>query len=299
MALIIPTAVSTYGDATRTSGRFQKYILAQFRSDADLEWVRRTRSKLVKAELKFGDIKDNRPTLKKDQRLWAQIEKGVGQGSIIVIDPGEYEPLAKDSLLKADIERAGSKMKAIVDACTSEVLAGTPIAYLPSELSKAMEWETTEITSLDKFRPESLAKALGGSLKHAVIFAARAHAIFDVGLLDNATHTSDAFKSPRLARVILPEILSTARFFDTEYPLSVTMLNEAVNLIASAVEETFPDLRRTSDSPLVIETDSRGYDELQASDVAAGWAREMLELADARSLGTQFERVWLNGRRIK
>ncbi len=39
MALIIPTAVSTYGDATKTSGPFQKYILAQFRSDADLEWA--------------------------------------------------------------------------------------------------------------------------------------------------------------------------------------------------------------------------------------------------------------------
>jgi len=33
--------------------------------------------------------------------------------------------------------------------------------------------------------------------------------------------------------------------------------------------------------------------------VAAGWAREMLELSDARTLGAQFERVWLNGRRIK
>src|ERR1700688_4076326 len=118
MALIIPTAVSTYGDATKTSDRFQKYILAQFRSDADLEWVRRTRSKLVKAELKFGDIKDNRPSLRKDQNLWAQIEKGVGQGTIIVIDPGEYEPLARETLLKADVEKAGSEIRAIVDACT-------------------------------------------------------------------------------------------------------------------------------------------------------------------------------------
>jgi hypothetical protein len=225
VALIIPTAVSTYGDATRTSDRFQKYILAQFRSDADLEWVRRTRSKLVKSELKFGDIKENRPSLKKDQHLWAQIEKGVGQGTIIVIDPGEYEPLAKDTLVKADIERSGSEIRAILDACTSEVLAGTPIAYLPSELHRALNWETTEITSLDRFQPERLAAALGGSLRHAVIFAARAHAIFDVSLLDTATRTSDALRSPRLARVILPELLSTARIFDTEHPVSVAMLN--------------------------------------------------------------------------
>ena len=81
--------------------------------------------------------------------------------------------------------------------------------------------------------------------------------------------------------MILPEILSTVRFFDTELPVSVTMLNEAVDVIAAAVEESFPDLGRRSDKQLVLETDSRGYDELQASDVAAGWAREMLELADA------------------
>jgi hypothetical protein len=75
--------------------------------------------------------------------------------------------------------------------------------------------------------------------------------------------------------------------------------NDAVNVIASAVEEAYPDFDEMSDRPLVIETDSRGYDELQASDVAAGWAREMLDLTDARSLGAQFERVWVNGRRIK
>jgi hypothetical protein len=299
MALIIPTAVSTYGDATKTSGRFQKYILAQFRSDADLEWVRRTRSKLIKSELKYGDIKENRPTLKKDRDLWSQIEKGVGQGTIIVIDPGEYEPLARETLLKGDIEKAGSEIRAIVNVCTSEVLAGTPIAYLPEELHRALDWQTTEVTSLDRFKPDQLAKALGGSLKHAVVFAARAHAVFDVGLLDSARRTSDALKSPRLARVILPELLSTARFFDTEHPVSVDMLNEAVNVISSAMEDVFPDFDRKSDKPLVIETDSHGYDELQASDVAAGWAREMLELTDARALGAQFERVLVNGRRIK
>jgi hypothetical protein len=83
------------------------------------------------------------------------------------------------------------------------------------------------------------------------------------------------------------------------HPLSVDMSNEAVNLIYSAMEDVFPDFDRKSDEPLVIQTDSLGYDELQASDVAAGWAREMLELAEARVLGAQLEPVWVNGRRIK
>jgi hypothetical protein len=299
MALIIPTAVSTYGDATRTEGPFQKYVLAQFRSDADLEWVRRTRSKLVKAELKYKDFKEHRPTLRRDKELWSEIEKGVGQASIIVVDPGEYEPLAKETLLKEDVERAGTKEKAIIDACAIEVLAGTPLAYLPMELHKAVPLVESEITSLDAFTPTYLADALGRSLKHAVIFAARAHAIFDVRLLDMAKRTSDALRSPRLARIILPEVLSTTRYFDSEFPLSVELLNHAVDVISSTIEDTFPEFEEVSGKPLVIETDSRGYDELQASDVAAGWAREMLEFGEPHSLGACFERVWLNGLRIK
>lgn len=299
MALIIPTAVSTYGDATRTEGPFQKYILAQFRSDADLEWVRRTRSRLVKAELKFKDFKEHRPSLRKERELWALIEKGVGQASIIVVDPGEYEPIAKETLLKEDIERAGSAEKAIIDACAMEVLGGTPFAYLPMELHRAMDWVENKITSLAAFKPADLAEALGRNLKHSVIFAARAHAIFDVGLMDRAHKTSDAFISPRFARIILPEVLSTTRYFDSEFPLSVDLLNHAVEVIAAAIEDRFPELGDLPDKPLVIETDSRGYDELQASDIAAGWAREMLEVTEPHALGASFERVWLNGRRIK
>ncbi len=299
MALIIPTSASTFGDATKTSGPFQRYILAQFRSDADLEWIRRARSKLVKAELKWSDVKEARPSLKKDRDLWTRIEKGVGQATIVVIDPGAYEPLVRDTLDKVEIEKAGDETKAVVDACTSEVLAGTPIAYLPAELHKAVPWVSHQITSLEKFSPKEIADALGGGLKHAVIFAARAHAIFDVARLDESKSTTDALRSPRLARVILPEILSTARYFDIENPATVKLLNKAVDIIASAITGAFPGLGDIADQPLVIETDSKGYDELQASDVAAGWAREMLELSDAKNLGSQFERVWLNGKRIK
>lgn len=299
MALIIPTSVSTYGDATKTEGPNQKYVLAQFRSDANLEWLRMARSKLVKTELKYGDVKENRVSLRKDKSLWSSIEKGVGQATIIVIDPGEYVPLAKETLGKDDIERAGTEERAIVEACALEVLSGTPFAYLPLDLHRTIPWVAQEITSLEKFTPSDISESLGGSLRHAVIFAARAHAIFDVGALDAAKRTTDALRSPRLARVILPEILATSRYFDTEFPLSVKVLNQAVDLIAEAVEEAFPEFGDVSDDPLVIETDSRGYDELHASDVAAGWAREMLELSEVRTLGARFERVWVNGARLK
>jgi hypothetical protein len=77
------------------------------------------------------------------------------------------------------------------------------------------------------------------------------------------------------------------------------LLNSAVNAIADAFSEARDGAEEISDQPLVIESDSRGYDEIQAADISAGWAREMLELGDPHSLATRFERVRLNGERIK
>lgn len=300
MALIIPTSYSSFGDSTKTSGPSQRYVLAQVRSDAHLEWVQRVRSLLVKAELKFDDIRQNKPRLRKDPALWAQIENGVGQATIIVVDPGEYEPLVRETLQDIDIEKAGNESKAIVDACVSEVISGTPIAYLPQAIYRAVPWVDEKlVTTLERFTPAGILDALGGKLQHALIFAARAHAVFDVPSLDSAVRTTDAFLSPRAARVVLPEVLATLRSFDVENKNTADLLNSAVDAIAGAMEQAFEGADQISDEPLVIETDSRGHDELQAADIAAGWARDMLELGDARTLGTRFERVWLNGRRIK
>ena len=40
------------------------------------------------------------------------------------------------------------------------------------------------------------------------------------------------------------------------------MLNEAVHVIAATLEDVFPNFDRNADKLLLIETDSRGYDEL-------------------------------------
>jgi hypothetical protein len=300
MALIIPTSHSSFGDGTKTSGRFQRYVLAQVRSDADLNWVQRLRGLLVKQELKYNDVKEKKPRLQKNRELWSQIEKGIGQATIIVIDPGAYEPMVRDTLDSADIEKAGSEQKAVVDACVCEVLSGTPIAYLPYAIFQQVPWsDETTLTSLARFTPQGILQELDGQLQHALIFAARAHAVFDVASADMMTRTTDAFRSQRAARLILPEVLATARHFDNENKRTTDLLNSAVNEIAACFSEALEGAEEISDQPLVIESDSRGYDEIQAADISAGWAREMLELADPHSLGARFERVWLNGERIK
>jgi hypothetical protein len=82
------------------------------------------------------------------------------------------------------------------------------------------------------------------------------------------------------------------RHFDIENIHTADLLNGTIDAITGAMQEAFKDLEGSSDAPLVIETDSRGYDEPQASDIAAGWAHEMLELGEASTLSTRFERVW-------
>jgi hypothetical protein len=127
----------------------------------------------------------------------------------------------------------------------------------------------------------------------------RAHAVFDVSSADAMTRTTDAFRSLRAARLILPEVLATVRYLDVENKPTTDLLNSAVNAIAESFSDALEDAEEISDQPLVIESDSRGSGELQAADISAGWAREMLEVGEPRNLGTRFERVWLNGERIK
>jgi hypothetical protein len=297
--IIVPTAASTFGDSTTTEGPFRRYVLAQFREDADFDWVGRVRALLIKDELKYKDFRVARPKLRQDRDLWSRIEKGVGQATVVVIDPGEFEQLVLDALRQDDIERAGTRERAIIEGCATEVIATTPVTYLPENLSRQLGWPLTQITSLATFAPAEILNRLGGGLDKALVFAARAHAVFDVPRLEGAASTQAALTSPSLARVVLPEVLNTARAFDAEHPASAALLNEASEQIASAMTAHLPLLGSLAPQPLVREVDSKGIDALQASDIAAGWAREALEVAEVRSLGDTFERVWFNGRRLK
>lgn len=296
--IILPTSASTYADSTLTEGPLRRYVLAQFRSDADLTWVSRTRAALVKDELKYRDLREARPKLRTLRELWLQIERGIGQATIVVIDPREVEQRVIDTLSQEEVERSGSRDQAIIDGCASEIVMGTPLAYLPEALSRQLGWPLTAVSPLSAFTPADISRRLGGGLNKAMIFAARAHATFDVPRIDSVSNTTAIFSSPRLTRIVLPEVLATSRSFDTEFPTSTALLNEASEVIAAALEATMPTIGTLSTEPLVREVDSHGIDALQASDVAAGWAREMLETGGSRVLGTCFERVWINGRRL-
>lgn len=301
MALIIPSGFSTFGDSTKTEGPLQKYILAQFRSDSELDWIGRLRAAMVVDEIKYGNFTKVRPRLRSDQDLWARIEKGIAQATIIVIDPKPIQSSVRTALTaKGAIEGQDFGKKEIVDRCATAIINGTPVAYLPSEMARIIPWNSYEpLADFNQFTSAGIRAKIGDGLVAAQIFAARAYATFDVKSSDTGMQSlTDVWRSP-LAEVVLAEVLATERVFDTEHPRTAEILNEMTVEISNRLTSEWPLIPRPAKTSLIKEVDSRAIDHLQAADLAAGWAREMLETGDARSLGTRFERVWVNGQRIK
>lgn len=294
MALIIPTVCTTYGDASVTEGgRLRKYVLAQFRADANLEWVR--------DELKYRDFTAARPRLRARRELWARVENGVGQATVIVIDPQPYDVALREVLRDERIgPPEGFDERFIVDECATALIRDTPIAYLPSELMKAVPWTRfMPIGSLYNFAPDEIRRRIGRGLREAMIFAARAHAMFDLDTVQRHVEATPLIYRSPVVQVTLAELLSTARVFDKENQETVDVLNEAAEEIAKNLAEGILADENVTSQPLVTEIDSRQIDHIQAADIAAGWAREMLELSDIRFLAGRFECVWVNGVRVK
>jgi len=305
MALIIPVSSSpyqTYADSSQTEGGFlRKYVLAQFRGDSNLEWVKELRAKLVKDELKYKDFIRIRPRLKKERKLWGRIKNGVGQATIVIIDPEPVYDFIEEYLKEDGAEKGiDFDKKIIINQCSIALVEMTPISYLPLRLYKTIPWNwILDLSSLDEYLPEDLTKEIGGKLRDAKVFAARAHATFDLINLDESVKkTSDIINSP-LKLTLLAELASTIRIFDIEHEKSIGILNRAVQLISRNIEILLPEEIRSLDTKIIQEADSRTIDEIQASDIAAGWARDMLDTSDHRAIGAYFERVWYNGILLK
>ena len=75
---------------------------------------------------------------------------------------------------------------------------------------------------------------------------------------------------------MLAESSATSRNYDIESPETVKVLNEAADEIASVVEALYPDGLHSPEAPLIREVSRRQFDEIQAADIAAGWARDAL-----------------------
>lgn len=303
MALIIPTSTS-FADSSPSEGHRldKKYILAQFRGDADFSWVARLRSFLAVTELKYRVFRERRHRVKNDRDLWKKVESGIGQATIIVIDPEPTIRAIRNSAESQGMTEAdGLTDKWLARSCATTLIKNTPVAYLPSRLAEATDWSSYHLFgSMQDFLPNNILQAIGGDLRHAKVFAARAHAMFDLHNFEpEASTTRDVFTSP-LSRVLLTEVLATSRQFDVELPKTIDILNQAAKKISEAIVPQRDNLNSSTGIGLISEHTSENVDELQAADMAAGWARETYDLTgDPRTLAPQFERVWINGTRVK
>lgn len=132
MSLIIPAMSSTYGDSSKTEGCAlnRKYVLGQFRSNADLDWVQRLRAALSSDELKYAHFREVRHRLHAQKQLWKLIESGVGQATIVVVDPEPVEMQVREYVKSEKITpEDGATEKAIIENCATAIIGKTPIAY--------------------------------------------------------------------------------------------------------------------------------------------------------------------------
>ncbi len=253
---------------------------------------------LNRDELKYRDFHPEHRRIKSsDPDLYSAVENGISQATVIVIDPEPIAFHAADWYFQEHAEYGIDYTAAdITNVCAISLLAGTPIAYLPERLDIFGPLSRTYPTArLSGFAPAELLQKVGG-LDGAKVLAARAHAMFDVkNRHPIESMTPDFFMSP-LREVVFREILSTARVFDTENQTSVEVLNSAADVLASSMQQSkwFENIQCSE--PLVKEFSSRDIDLIQAADMAAGWAGDMLEYQEVRSLAGTFRRVILNGR---
>jgi hypothetical protein len=292
----------SFGDSTTTEGApLSKYVLAQFRSDANLDWVGELRARLLKDELKYVNLREARPRLKQNRKLWERIENGVGQASVIIIDPAPvYDWVEKVLRDSGAVKSVDYDDKKIIDDCGTALIGITPIAYLPIRISESVRWSRIiDVGSLEVYLPENIKKQLGGRLRDAKIFAARSYAAFDLKSVEVARDRG--YDEYRLSQegVLIQELASTVRIFDKEHPKSAELLNTAITYIIRGVAESYPLWQVERPDTFIKEYDSRVVSEIQAADIAAGWAREILDVANPKALCERFERVWLNGVKIK
>lgn len=128
MPILLPSSYSTYGDSTLTEGPFRKHVLAQFRSDSDLEWIKELRAAMVRDEVKYRDIVQMRPRLRSQRTLWSRLETGVSQATIIIIDPKPIDEQVRDLTALQRREIPEEKINEYInDCCATSRLRTLPL----------------------------------------------------------------------------------------------------------------------------------------------------------------------------
>jgi hypothetical protein len=146
-------------------------------------------------------------------------------------------------------------------------------------------------------KPSDIQARAGGKLKDAVVLAARAHSMLSPSeTMEVVLAFGGGMYGPPNMAGALEIVKSMGRAFDVEHEKSVPILNELVDKVARAAHlPTFVVSRGREQA--VSEEASHLTDHMQAADLAAGWAADLLLATNGnyRALAKQFRWVGVNG----
>jgi len=281
--------VKTYGDSTKTPGQHiddRCYILAQLPEESNLDWARDLRTAVGGDELKYKKYLELRHYVQAKTALWKRVRQGTSEATVVVIESGFY---INAIALRLRAQGAELDHDFTIEDLLREA-AITMINHAPVMRIRQLEADLRfAVPPKTLHTPEVVYKQLGGKLTDATVFAARAHAAFDLDDLQNAASTNELFLGP-YGTGILSKVRGIDRVFDKEHPRSAAVLNE----IFLNYDTPSSNLRWNQ----ISESSSEGNDALQAADFCAGYASElMMNAIDDREkeLRRHFRRVIYNG----
>jgi hypothetical protein len=284
----------TYGDSSRTGD--DKYVLAQFRSDASLAWVGELRAFLVRDELKYKWFVPERHRVMSHPELWKRVENGVHQAEITIIDPRSYKDFAVAELLEQQaIPGVDFDIQTINEISGEYIIEWSPVGRIGAF---SLDWlaDNTNFEDAIDFTSSGLKKRAGGKLRDAVVLAARSHAMVTPSELGEILASS--FSGGGLDyQTRMKHLTDITRVFDVEHPKSLPILNEFARRLAHAAGVTHSLTGAMNRTARVYESTSNDVDHIQAADIAAGWAVDLLTFTngDYRTLAQRFVWVGVNG----
>jgi ribosome biogenesis protein Tsr3 len=296
---LISTSHFAYGDSCQTGD--DKYVIAQFRSDSSLGWVHDLRSFLNKPELKYKWFHPERHRVMGKSELWKKVENGISQAEITIVDPRVYREFSILEWLDQQAEPGIDFDERTINEETGLLV----IECSPLRIAQNFnaDWRfarfapfSGEATGVGDFRAATLKRRAGGKLKDAIVVAARAHAMI------SPTERRDLVERCALSGAsdfdsAVASIKKMSRIFDEEHAKSVPILNEFSARLAHAAGVRGVSMFHHGAIDPVAEADSKDAEHLQAADMAAGWAVDILTLTngDYRSLAQKFAWVGVNG----
>lgn len=286
-----------FGDSVRTGD--DKYVLAQFRHDALLGWVSDLRSFLNLEELKWRDYRHRREYVQSNRELSQKLRTGLEQAELTIIDLPMYRRITISDLIDQGAEAGHDYDLTILNDLTARrMISESPLGRL-SHLEEVLEalpftyFRQRELIST----PSDLHRRAGGKLSDAVVLAARAHSMLSPSETMEVVlgFGGGSYGPPNLAAA-LEVVKSMGRAFDVEHEKSLPILNELVDKVTRAARLPTLIVSRGREKA-VSEESSQLSDHMQAADMAAGWAADLLLASngDYRALAKQFRWVGVNG----